>query len=487
MRAGGVDPVLHGGQRGLAGIGGHVVIGVWQGQRQLLLGQRHTAALLAPDHRNGLSPIALTGEHPVAQLEVDLLLADALLLQILDHALLGVGYLEAVEDAGVDQHAVRDVGIGFLLHVAARDHLDDGQAELLGELPVARIVRGHGHDCARAIGNQHIVRHPHRDLAAVDGIDGDDALQAHARLVLVQLRALKIALLGGLGLISAHCVDVLDLIGMLFDDGMLGRNHHVGCAVERIRARGEHAQLLVQALDLKIQLRALGSANPVALLRLDLLNEVHVVQTVEQLLRVIGDLEHPLGFNLAHDLAAAALAHAADHLFVGQTHLAARAPVDGHLHLVGQAVLVELQEDPLRPLVVVGIGGIHLAVPVKAKAQHLELAAEAVDVVLGHDRRVNVVLDGIVLGGQSERIPADGEQHVVALQALLSADDVHGRVGARMPHVQTRARGVRELDQRVELGLGKIVAGGEGILLLPDVLPLPFDGGIIIRCVGHET
>ena len=64
------------------------------------------------------------------------------------------------------EHAVLHIGIGRLLHVlAARDDLDNRQAELLGEIPVARVVRRNGHDRARAVGRQHIVGDEHRDLA----------------------------------------------------------------------------------------------------------------------------------------------------------------------------------------------------------------------------------------------------------------------------------------------------------------------------------
>ena len=64
------------------------------------------------------------------------------------------------------QHAVLHVGIGRFLHIlAARDDLDDRQAELLGEIPVARVVRRNGHDRARAVGHQHIVGDEDRDLA----------------------------------------------------------------------------------------------------------------------------------------------------------------------------------------------------------------------------------------------------------------------------------------------------------------------------------
>ena len=486
VRAGGVDPIGHRSQRGFAGIGGHIVIGVGQGQRELILRQRHAAALLAPDHRNGFAPVALTGEHPVAELEVDLLLADALLGQVFDHLFLRIRHAQPIQEAGIDHHAVCNVGISLLGHVAAGNHLDHRQAEFMGKLPVARIVRRNRHNRAGAVGDQYIVGHPDRDLAAVDGVDGGDAVQAHAGLVLVQLRALEVGLLGRLLLIGTNRIDVLDEIRVLFDDGMLRGDDHVGRTEERIRARGVDAQGLIQSLDLEVQFSALGTTDPVALLSLDLLNEIHVVQAVEQLLSVIGDFQHPLGLDLVHNLAAAALADAVDDLFVGQADLTPGAPVDGHLRLIRQTVLVELKEDPLRPLIVAGIGGVDLAVPIKAEAQHLELLTEMIDVSLSDNSRMNVVLNGEVFSGQAESIPADGEQHVIALQALFAADDIHGRVRARMTDVQSGSRRIGELDQRIVLGLGKIVAGGKGLFLVPDLLPFLFNGSKIIRRVGHD-
>ena len=86
-------------------------------------------------------------------------------------------------------------GEGSLLHVlAARDDLDDRQAELLGELPVAVVVRRNGHDRAGAVAHQHVVGNEDRDFLAVDRIDCRNALQLDAGLVLVQLGALEVGL-----------------------------------------------------------------------------------------------------------------------------------------------------------------------------------------------------------------------------------------------------------------------------------------------------
>ena len=297
-----------------------------------------------------------------------------------------------------------------------------------------------------------------------------DALETDAGLLLVELAALEVALAGGLLAVGVDLIPVPDLILPLLEEGLLGREHHVADAEERVGAGGEDGHR-VAGVDLEVDLDALGAADPVALLDLDAVDEVHIVQIVDQALGVLRDAEHPLALFLLHDGAAAALAHALDDLFVGEDALAAGAPVDGHGGLIGHVVLEELEEDPLRPLIVGGVGGIDTAIPVKAVAEHLELIGEGLDVVLRDDGGVDMVLDGVVFGGQTEGVKPDREEHVVALHAALAADDVHRRERARVADVQTLSGGIRELDEAVELRAGIAGDGGIGLGLLPLCLP----------------
>ena len=102
---------------------------------------------------------------------------------------------------------------------------------------------------------------------------------------------------------------------------------------------------------------------------------------------------------------------------------------------------------------------------------------------LRHHGGVDVVVDGVVLRGQAEGVPADGEEHVVALHAALAGDDVHRGVAARMADVQPCAGGIGELDQAVKLGLVGRIGRLKRALLLPDFLPFRLDGR---RIVGGE-
>ena len=163
--------------------------------------------------------------------------------------------------------------------------------------------------------------------------------------------------------------------------------------------------------------------DPVPLQHLDALGPVEPFEVLFQPIGVGGDPQHPLPQRHADHGMAAAFAQAADHLLVGQHRAQGGAPIDRGLDLVGQAMLVaiavdglgpllgdfvgdrqfgdrpallllgvvpgveEHEEDELRPAEVGHVGGGQLAVPVVAEAQHLQLAAEVVDVALGRGPR----------------------------------------------------------------------------------------------------
>ena len=270
----------------------------------------------------------------------------------------------------------------------------------------------------------------------------------------------------------------------LFDEVVLWGEDHVGGAEEGVGAGGEDDDVVAGG-GFEGDFGAGGAADPVFLLGLDAVDEVQVVQVVDEALCVLGNFEHPLALLLADDGASTALADAIDDLLVGQYALAGGTPVDGHGGLVGQTLLVELEKNPLGPFVVVRVGGVHDAVPVKAEAQHFELFGEMGDVVFGDHGGMDVVFDGVVLGGEAEGIEAHGEKDVVAIHALFAGDDVHGGVGAGVAHVEALPGGVGELDEAVELGLVTVVPGGEDLVLLPFFLPFGFDGGEIVFQFSH--
>src|SRR5688500_12029346 len=139
---------------------------------------------------------------------------------------------------------------------------------------------------------------------------------------------------------------------------MLRSEHEVGRAEDRVRPRGEDADLFrvhdhwvtwLAAIDAlrrreKDNLRALGAPDPVSLRRARGLRPVDPAQVLEQALGIETDGEEPLLEQPLLDLGAAPLARAVDDLLVRQHRLVLRAPVDGSLLLVREPALEQLQE-----------------------------------------------------------------------------------------------------------------------------------------------
>ncbi len=270
-----------------------------------------------------------------------------------------------------------DAIAGEAVRVDACRRLDNGtnlQVKFHGKLEIARVVRGDGHDGAGAVAHHHVIGDPDRNLLVVNGVDRIAAGE-HARLFLFQGGAFQLALARGF---SAIGIDrrALCWCGDLVHQRVLGREHHVRCAEERVGARGEHADyfsgvgvspavrrtgvspvcpverasrlLLLNGpsparrfSDPKIHRRTFTASDPIALLFLDRFGPIDELQVLEQSLRVGRDLEDPLAERTAIDvLVAFAIAGAVGvDLFIGEDGLASFAPPHRNFGLVGKAFL----------------------------------------------------------------------------------------------------------------------------------------------------
>ncbi|MNI03343.1 hypothetical protein D3C73_562430 [compost metagenome] len=141
---------------------------VGQLHRQVLLRHRNYAAYLAMDDRDRATPVALAGNTPVTQAEIDFTLAlrcicQHLLRQLVSDDLEGFFRRLAVEEARIDHHAVIDIG-GFAdfercgIAVDRHDDRDDRKIIFAGEIQVALVTRRAAEDGARAVFHQHEVR-----------------------------------------------------------------------------------------------------------------------------------------------------------------------------------------------------------------------------------------------------------------------------------------------------------------------------------------
>ena len=142
--------------------------------------------------------------------------------------------------------------------------------------------------------------------------------------------------------------------------------------------------------------------------------------------------------------------------------------------LVGQPQVVQLEEEPLRPLVELGIAGHRLVIPGPHSAHGTHLATHVGDVGQRPLVRVRAHLDRRVLGGQTERVEADGEEDVVALHAAIAGRGVAGRHRVPVADVQV-ARRVGQHRQEVELLAARVFDRRVQAVRFPLLLPARLD------------
>lgn len=458
------------------------------------------------NHGDGVAPVALAADEPVAQAELHRLAAAAMLAKPFDdrvHRLGVLAALEASELAGLDQVALGDHGavpvdgadaqlalvseLGVERVVLLADDGGDLQAVLLCEVEVTLVTAGDAHDRTGAVVHQDVVGDPDGDWAAVDGVD-DVATGGHAVLLALGPLALDAGdLLGSRPeLLEGHLA--LRARNQLRRKRGLRRQQHERDAKERVRTRGEDRHLTIRGRHAvlggkgEVDLGTLGATDPVALLGLDVLRPaIEPVEVVQELLGVVGDAQVPLGELALLGYGTTAPAPAVHDLLVGKDRLAGGAPVDGGRGAVRQAPLPHLDEHPLAPPVVLGIAGVEHAVVVVAEAHTPHGLDRLGDVLVRPPGGLRVVLDGGVLRRKAEGVEAHGVQHVEAPHAGLAGHRVADGVVARVTHVQV-ARGIREHLEHIPLGLGGVLVGLVEALVLPDALPLGLDGlGIVGR------
>ena len=397
---------------------------------------------------------------------------------------------------------------------------------MLGKGIVAAVVSRNGHDGTRAVTCQHIVTYIYRYILASDGIDGIAAGEHAAHLLLnhalalgLVLHLVEIGIDGGTLVRGDHLVHI----------DALGSQYHESDTKDGVGPGGENQQALVAVGDGECHLGTFTVADPIALGLLDGLGPLDGVQVTQQASGIGRHTQAPLAHHLLLDGETAAHRHALAHLVVGQHGTQFRTPIHHRIAQIGNAVVHEhvvflclghgiplvgskfvsavgvgiasrgavllemghqlidgtglvklgvvialehLQEGPLRPLVIGGVTGAHLTVPIVAEADLVQLLTIAGDVLIGGDFGVLAGLDSILLGRQTIGVITHGMQHVEAFQALVTRIDVAGNVTQRMSHVQTCSRGIWEHVENVELGATVVNFALIGVIFTPILLPL---------------
>ena len=102
---------------------------VRQDDRELILRHRHLAVFRAVDDGDRRAPVALAGDEPVAQAEVDGAAAEALFLGMGGHGLDRLAVVHSRKFAGIDAGAVFGVGILHLLQHQRAFRILDGELD----------------------------------------------------------------------------------------------------------------------------------------------------------------------------------------------------------------------------------------------------------------------------------------------------------------------------------------------------------------------
>ena len=90
--------------------------------------------------------------------------------------------------------------------------------------------------------------------------------------------------------------------------------------------------------------------------------------------------------------------------------------------------LEHLQECPLCPLVICGITGAHLTVPIITETDLIQLLTVTCDVLVGGDFGMLTRLDGILLGRKTVCVITHGMQHIETTQAFVTRINIAGNI-----------------------------------------------------------
>ena len=200
---------------------------------------------------------------------------------------------------------------------------------------------------------------------------------------------------------------------------------------------------------------------------------------VQQFVGISGDAEEPLFQVFLDDRRAAAFAVAvfAPDLFARQGGVAVRAEIHRRHLAVGQAMLVQLDEEPLGPFIVFGIRRNRFAPPVEHGAHRSASGAHLLDILIGPLLRMDAALDGGIFSRQTEGVEAHGEEDVVAVHAHEAGACICRRHGIPVTDVQVAGR-IRQHGQGVVLGFVGINIGMVQAIGFPFCLPFRFNLGL---------
>ena len=302
------------------------------------------------DDGEGLAPVALTAEEPVAELVIDGRLSDAGALEPSVHY--GDAF-DLVDEpvqlqmlvCAVDVRGITDEGFGPLAGVE-RDVevalfeprcwrlLDrrNWQIKFAGKVEVTSVATRDSHDRAGSVAHQDVVGNPDRHRLTVDRV-GRIRAGEHAGLLARVVLQLELFLTLGLCPIGRNLfgnAGRAGWIGELINERVLGGQDQERRAEQRVGPCCEDADRA--GVGGEVDLGAVATPNPIALHGLDRVGPIEEFEVVDQAVGVRGDPHHPLAHvALEYGEVAAVRTAVGSDFFVGNDSAEAGAPVDGRL------------------------------------------------------------------------------------------------------------------------------------------------------------
>ena len=208
------------------------------------------------------------------------------------------------------------------------------------------------------------------------------------------------------------------------------------------------------------------------------------VQSGQQILGKIGDLQKPLAELALLDRSAGAPALAIDHLLVGEHRHIDRIPVDRRFLAIDQTAFEQVNEQRLFLAIIIRLAGRQFAAPVKGKAQRLQLAAHCRDIGPCPFAGMDLLFHRGIFRRHAERVPAHRVQHFIALHPPEPGEHVAHRIVADMTHVDAAGR-IRKHFQHIAARLAARVVGLEYAGFGPARLPAFVRRQWIESLIGH--
>src|SRR5262249_1053423 len=120
------------------------------------------------------------------------------------------------------------------------------------------------------------------------------------------------------------------------------------------------------------------------------------------------------------------------------------------------------------------------SIPIIGKPDLFHLSLERFDILRGRHRRVYTRLHGVLFGRKPKRVPSHRMEHVEALHALVTGNDVGGGIALEMTDVQSGPGGIRKHIEAIKLGLRLVIRGPKRSTLFPKPLPFRFNGVMVV-------